>query len=209
MGSSWISTRKLHFFSGLTLTVFIAIHLFNQAAAVAGPERHIQIMNAARTIYRNPLIETVLMGAVLVQIISGIRLIGKRSKAFAFSFEVVQLYSGMYLAFFLVAHVFAVMMGRSLNIDTNYYFAAAGLNFFPFVLFYVPYYTLAIISVFGHIAAVHHKNMRHRLLGCSVRLQSRLILVLGAIFALFVIYAMTGRFHGILLPEAYRFLIGG
>ena len=202
------SLRSVHYFSGMAIMVFVAAHLFNQAAAVAGPGFHITLMNRLRLVYRNPAVETVLLGCVLIQIISGIRLIGKRSKAFSLTFETLRIYSGIYLAVFFVVHVFAVMMGRYLHMDTNYYFAAAGLSFFPFFFFYVPYYSLAIVSFFGHLAAVHGQKMRRSLFGISVRVQSLLILGFGAAIAIFIIYAMTGRFHGIELPPAYRILIG-
>lgn len=206
--SSFPEIKRLHYFSGMVIMVFVAAHLFNQAAAIAGPERHIHIMNVLRTVYRNPAVETVLLGCVLVQIISGIKLIGKRSKAFSFSFQTLGIYSGIYLALFFILHIFAVMMGRYLHMDTNYYFAAAGLSFFPFFFFYVPYYSLAICSFFGHLASVHHKKMRNKVLNMSVRTQALGMFIFGIVVSIFVIYAMTGKFHGIELPKAYRVLIG-
>jgi hypothetical protein len=202
------SLKSVHYFSGMVIMVFVAAHLFNQAAAIAGPEFHIRVMKGLRTVYRNPAVETVLLGCVLVQIISGIRLIGKRTQAFSLTFETLRIYSGIYLAVFFVVHVFAVMMGRYLHMDTNYYFAAAGLSFFPFFFFYVPYYSLAICSFFGHLAAVHSQKMRRNVMGISVRAQSLCILAFGTATAIFIIYAMTGRFQGIELPPAYRILIG-
>jgi succinate dehydrogenase/fumarate reductase cytochrome b subunit len=67
--------RKLHRGSGLLLALFIALHLFNHLVALESVERHRQVMNALRVVYRHPLAESMLLLAVLVQIPSGVYLV--------------------------------------------------------------------------------------------------------------------------------------
>jgi len=74
------------------------------------------------------------------------------------NFDRLQIWTGLYLAIFLVIHVSVVLVGRFiLHLDTNFYFGVAGLNSFPFSLFFILYPLLwtGNYFLFGHIDAVH------------------------------------------------------
>jgi hypothetical protein len=117
--------------------------------------------------------------------------------------------TGLYLAFFFSFHVSAVLFGRSvLNLDTNFYFGAAGINTFPFYLFFFPYYALAIMSFFGHIASIHVRKMRFTFLGASPKIQALVVLFAGVIVTSFTLFGMTNKFKGIVLPEEYNVMVG-
>jgi hypothetical protein len=202
---SEVRIRKIHFVSGITLTIFIGLHLANHLASIAGVERHIEWMNALRHFYRTPIIEFLLLAAVLVQMYSGIRFFVLKRKTTKIGFEKLHIFSGLYMAAFFVIHISAVFVGRLiLSLDTNFYFGAAGLNFFPVNLFFIPYYSLAILSFFGHIAAIHHCKMKNAIWGVSVNGQSKAILVLGAMVMLLILYGMTNGFMGATIPKEYR-----
>jgi len=167
-------------------------------------------MEALRPIYRNVVAETLLLAAVFVQVISGVRLARQRWAAALGFWDKLQLWSGLYLAMFFVFHLGAVFAGRlALGLDTNFYFGAAGLNQFPLVLFFVPYYGLAIMSFFAHLAAVHSKKMRSAVLGISPQTQSAGILLLGVVLAVVVLAGFTGGFRGVEIPKGYHLLGGG
>ena len=201
--------RTLHYFSGVIITLFVALHLFNHACSIFGGEEHIALMQKLRVFYRNPLIESVLLLAVLLQIVSGIQLFLKQRKFVRSDFDKLHVWSGLYLAFFFVIHLSAVLGGRLfLHLDTNFYFGVAGLNTFPFNLFFVPYYALAIVSFFGHIAAIHSKKMKQYILSISPKNQSKAILLLGICFTLLVFYGLTNHFQGVEIPSKYNILIG-
>ena len=146
---------KWHKISALVLTVFILLHLTNHLIAYLGPEAHINVMSALRTVYRSWIGETILLLAVLGQIITGIikvRKWGLKQKNF---FDRLQVYSGLYLVFFLFAHTTAVLVARNvIGLDTNFYFGASALYLWPFKLFFVPYYTLSILAFFAHTGCV-------------------------------------------------------
>lgn len=204
---SQMNLKSVHFASGLLLTLFIGLHLFNHACALFGAELHIAVMQVLRKLYRHTLVETVLLLAVATQIYSGLRLFFTgRGLAFGF-FEKLQLWSGLYLAFFFMIHVGAVLAGRQLlGLDTNFYFGVAGLNTFPLNLFFVPYYGLAILSFFGHLAAIHAKKMKRRVLGLSPRRQAWLVLVWGMLFSALLLYGLTNQFQGVKIPTEYNLL---
>jgi hypothetical protein len=201
--------RKLHFFSGILITLFTGIHLFNHAWSLFGPDAHIALMNNLRVVYRNVFVETILLAAVLIQLVSGLKLFKQHRKSAISFFEKLQVWTGLYLAMFFLFHVGAVLTGRYiLQLDTNYYFGAAGLVTFPFSLFFIPYYSLAVISFFGHIAAVHSKKMSKTVAGFSPAVQAKIILIAGIMFAGILLFALTNKFQGVEIPEAYDVMIG-
>jgi succinate dehydrogenase/fumarate reductase cytochrome b subunit len=204
-----MNIKRVHYFSGLTLALFIAAHLFNHLFALRSVTAHIEVNKMFRMVYQNPVVEVLLLGAVIIQVVSGIRLYRHKRKIAGGIFEKMHIWSGLYLAFFLVFHVSAVLAGRFiLKLDTNFYFGAAGLNSFPTLLFFVPYYTLAITAVFAHIAVVHNLKMKRDLFGVQPKIQSLAIVVIGIAVAFVVLLGMTNHFQGIDIPQAYRVLIG-
>jgi hypothetical protein len=204
-----MTTKKIHYISGLAITVFVGLHLFNHLGSISGADKHIAIMKSLRLIYRNIFIETVLLIAVLIQIISGIKLFKVSRKIATATFEKLHIWSGMYLAIFFVIHVGAVLGGRFfLHLDTNFYFGVAGLNSFPFNLFFIPYYGLAVLSFFAHIASVHNKKIKRDLFSITPNGQSKAILLFGLVLTIVIFFGLTNHFKGVLIPKEYNVLIG-
>lgn len=204
-----MTTKKIHYISGLTITIFITLHLFNHICSIFGAETHISVMNTLRVFYRNLFVETVLLIAVFTQIVSGLKLF-KTNRTIAFSaFDKLHLWSGLYLAIFFIIHLSAVLGGRFyLHLDTNFYFGVAGLNTFPLSLFFIPYYGLAILSFFGHVAAIHNKKMKQPVFGLTPKRQSKIILVFGIFLTLLLFFGLTNHFQGVKIPAEYNVLIG-
>ena len=166
-------------------------------------------MNTLRLFYRNVFLETVLLIAVLVQIISGLNLFKTNRKIATTPFEKLHIWTGLYLAIFFIIHLTAVLGGRLfLHLDTNFYFGVAGLNSFPFSLFFIPYYGLAILSFFGHIASIHSKKMKQIIFGLSPNKQSIIILIFGLLLTIVIFYGLTNHFNGFIIPSEYNILIG-
>lgn len=202
-------TKKLHYISGLIITVFIGLHLFNHTWSIFGAEKHIEIMNTLRLFYRNIFIETILLLAVFIQIFSGLTLFKINQKIATSTFEKIQVWSGLYLAIFFIIHLSAIFIGRLvLNLDTNFYYGVAGLNTFPYNLFFIPYYSFAILSFFGHIASIHHKKMKQSVFGISPNKQSIAILTFGIILTMVILCGLTNYFKGVAIPKEYNVLIG-
>lgn len=191
--------KQLHYFSGITLSLFIGFHLLNQLFALAGPEAHIALMEKFRNVYRHPVMETILLSAVLIQVVSGIRLLFNRKEKI--TAEKIQIYSGIYLSFFLLIHVSAVIGGRLVaHLDTNFYFAGAGLNIYPATWFFVPYYFLAVCAISLHIAALHY-------LKTTSIWSSRLIAATGILASILIIAGYTNFFQWREIPLDYRLFI--
>jgi hypothetical protein len=201
--------KRIHYISGITLSIFIGLHLANHAVSVLGEEAHLKTMTLLRHVYRNRIVESFLLLAVAVQITSGLRLFFSKRKGVNGLFDQLQIWTGLYLAFFLLVHVSAILVGRLvLHLDTNLYFGAAGINTFPFNLFFIPYYSLAIMAIWGHIAAVHRKKMTANVFGLSPKIQAKLLLYSGFILTVLILYGLTNHFAGMAIPEEYNVLVG-
>lgn len=204
-----MTIKKLHYLSGLTITVFILLHLFNHFCSILGTDKHIEVMTTLRYFYRNILVEIVLLLAIVIQIYSGLKLFMTNRKFAKTFFEKLQIWTGLYLAVFFIIHLSAVFVGRLLlHLDTNFYFGVAGLNNFPTNLFFIPYYGLAIISFFGHISAIHHKKMKKNIFDLTPNGQSKLILTFGIVLTFVIFYGLTNHFQGVTIPTEYNVLIG-
>jgi hypothetical protein len=109
--------------------------------------------------------------------------------------------SGLYLVFFLTQHIAAVFWARSAfaPFDTNVYWAAAVVKRPPLSLYFLPYYGLAVLSVFAHIAAALH----FRALGSAFRLPA-VMLGAGAFASALILAALTGLLTPVNLPPAYQ-----
>ncbi len=204
-----MDTKKIHYISGLIITVFVGLHLFNHCYSILGADNHIALMITLRGFYRNTVFETILLLAVVIQIYSGARLFLVNRKVAKTFFEKLHIWTGLYLAAFFVIHLSAVFLGRFfLQLDTNFYFGVAGINSFPFNLFFIPYYGLAILSFFGHLASIHNKKMRTSILYLTPLQQAKAILVLGFLLTVLIFYGLTNHFQGVAIPSEYNILIG-
>lgn len=188
--------KKLHYFTGLTLSLFIGFHLLNQLFALAGPEAHIALMEKLRKVYRHPVIETILLLVILIQVVSGIRLLFNRKKKTIA--EKIQTYSGLYLSLFLIGHVSAVILSRQVeHLDTNFYYIAAGLNLNPATLFFIPYYFIDVCAISLHIASLHYLKTKSKW-------SSYLIGGTGILVAMLIIAGYTNFFQWREVPMEYR-----
>ena len=200
--------KKVHYYSGLFMSFFIMLHFGNHLFALISPEKHIEIMDLVRIIYRFPLFEVLLFLACIVQILTGINLYRKKKLDLKDGFDRLHIYSGLYLAFFLTLHPIAILAGRYyFQVDTNFWFGAMVVNIFPLVLFYAPYYFLGVFSFFAHVACIHRKRVIA--LGWKVNADrhANLIIFTGALFGLLILAGFTGYFQGLSIPDEYSRLI--
>ncbi len=192
--------KYIHYYSGLTLAVFVGLHVLNHLMILHSEALHIRFMNAARKIYRQPVVEGLLLLAVAIQIISGITLVIQKWPKMEGGFDVLHIASGLYLSLFLIVHVTAVMMGRyKLKLDTNLYYGAGVMNLWPHKLIFIPYYTLAMLSFFAHVACIHRVKMQDYTSLEIAEQQSIGIVAAGIVVTALIIFKMTR----ILLPDGF------
>ena len=195
-----LSLVKAHRCLAIGLGLFIVTHLAVHLTALGGPETHIAALSTIQPIYRNWIIEPILVLAILAQVIIGGKLVWRRWKSPQKGFwGWTQILSGGYLAFFLLMHSSAALITRYIvGLETNFYWAAATLNIPPLQLFFAPYYTLGIISIFAHLAAAIYFGR-----GQKTTLPSWGIIGAGSAIALVIVAAFAGVFYDIKIPPEY------
>ncbi|WP_298210378.1 hypothetical protein [Acidovorax sp.] len=161
--------RVLHRASAMALALFLAMHLLSHLVGLAGAAAHQVVLQALRGVYRQPLVEGMLLAVVMFQAGSGLTLLwrGRRQRQGAVAW--VQAASGAYLSLFLLNHVAAVLLARLQGVDTNLQFAAAGLHTPPWQWFFGPYYFLAVLALCTHGGCALYWNLPERLRAPALR----------------------------------------
>ncbi|MDC7718916.1 hypothetical protein PQU95_17070 [Vogesella sp. DC21W] len=198
-----MNLRTLHRLSAFLIAAFAAVHIANHLASLASISAHLRFMEVARALYRQPFVEGILLACVTFQCASGLWLVFAGWKQRRGTVAWVQAASGFYLALFLLIHVAAVMFGRAaLGLDTNFFYAAAGIHVPPFQYFFVPYYFLAVVALFIHLGcAVYWSGpaaVRGRTLAVGVAA------VGGAVVSLLLVLSLAGKIQPFEVPASYR-----
>jgi len=165
-------------------------------------------MEAARSVYRNIFVEILLLVALVVQLSIGLFFVYRSWNKRAGFFQRVQAISGCYLVFFLIAHVGAVLNGRAeLDLDTNFYFAVAGIHIGNLAYYFIPYYFLAVAAIFVHVACAANWMLQSR--GATVANNlSIFIMIVGIGIAAFITLLLAGVFYPIEVPAEYGRMFG-
>lgn len=201
--------RALHFGSALVLGLFLLAHLTNHVAGLQGQQTHVAYMAAARAIYRHWLVEPILLGLFAWQVATGLAMVIRGWKARRGRVAWLQALSGLYLAFFLVNHVGAVLAGRFLfGLDTDFRFAAAGFHVAPWQWFFAPYYFLAVFCLFAHAGCALYWRLGPGRDGARVAALGG-FLAIGVLLATPIVLSMAGAFYPVDIPSAYRAPLGG
>ena len=163
--------RIAHGVSAVLITCYVLFHLTNHLFGLVGPETHAAIMKAGRVVYRAPLIEPVLVLALLFQALSGVRLAWHWSRLRTDAYRVFQIGSGVYLAAFLLAHLNSGLIAARLvyKIETNWAWASGapeGLIHGAWNIRLLPHYALGVFFILAHLAlglrvvmTAHHINV--------------------------------------------------
>lgn len=195
---------RLHALSAVLITAFACLHIANHLAGLSGVEQHIAFMKAARSIYRFPLVELALLSCVAFQIASGLMFVFRGWTRRHGVIPWLQAISGAYLSFFLLVHVAAVLLGRTaLNLNTNFYFAAAGFHVAPFQFFFAPYYFLAVVAVFTHLGCAAYWHTQRRLRAAGVLLVV-VPSIVGALVSLLIVLSLAGALFPVQVPAQYK-----
>lgn len=182
----------------------MVLHLTNHFVGLAGQDRHIAFMQAVRPLYRNVIVEPVLLILFALQVALGLTMVvrGWRSRRGFVAW--LQAGSGLYLAAFIALHVLAVLSGRAmLELDTDFRFAAAGFHVSEWPWYFWPYYTIAVAALFTHVGCAVYWNSVDR----SVRVARAALGVMfatGLLAGLLISSALAGALYLVDVPAAYR-----
>lgn len=191
------------------ILLFVAIHICNHLVGIAGVEAHIEFMELARKFYRNPYVEPVLLAALFVQVFLGLYFVYRSWGQRTGFFQRAQAISGVYLVFFLFAHVGATLNAREfLGLDTNFYFAAAGMHIANLSYYFIPYYFFAVVAIFVHVASALHWVLSEKFNVLTANNTGIGIIAVGVIVSLLIVASLAGLFYDIAIPSEYGVMFG-
>ena len=146
--------ERLHKVSAGFVFAFLCLHFANHFVGLLGIEAHAQFMDAARLVYRHPIVEMAVMLAFFIQILTGIPLIIEiwtRKKDFIHQLQAL---SGLVMVVFICVHIGWIVVARMIfNLDTNFAFAASGFVA-PFTYAAYGFYGAGIFAQFTHMGCI-------------------------------------------------------
>ena len=102
------------------LLLFVGPHIANHLTGFWSGSLHADIMNAARHVYRDDIVQPILLALIGFQVLSGIVLVRRKTRMPNDLFGTVQTMSGAYIGVYFLAHMTAVFAARHAGIDTNW-----------------------------------------------------------------------------------------
>lgn len=195
------------------MALFALLHLGNHLVVLAGVPAHQQVLEWLRLFYLHPLVELPLLLVLASQMVSGAAgawaLLHPRVTAKLLPPLVRwQAVSGLVLGSFVLIHVAAVLTGRLLlQLDTNFYFAAAGLHT-PWAGFFAAYYFLGVAALGVHLGCAAARRIPP---GSSAFRRARpwLIGLSGMTLAALLVTLLAGWWVPVNVPAHYLALYPG
>ena len=200
--------ERLHKVSAGFVFAFLCLHFANHLIGLEGLGAHQQFMDAARLVYRHPVVEMGVMLAFVIQILTGIPLIRDiwvKRKDFVHQLQAA---SGLVMVVFILVHVAWIAFARMvLGLDTNIFFIASGFMSKP--LSYLSYglYGLGVVGLFVHLGCILFDIFKktNRPLGYMILTATT---GLGGYVTYLILMMYSGHLYSIPIPEAVTQAIG-
>jgi len=151
--------RVAHGVSALAIVmIFLTLHIANHLMFPAGEGMYDAVMKVFRHVYRNDILQPLVVALFLFQVGTGLFFVWRLTAAPSDRFRTFQIASGVYLAFYLLDHMDSVFIfARTyLGIDTDWDWATGaptGLVKDRWNIRLVPHYWLGAFFVLAHLAA--------------------------------------------------------
>jgi hypothetical protein len=191
--------RVAHGVSALALVmIFLALHIANHLMFSTGEGTYNAVMKVFRHVYRNDILQPLVVALFLFQVGTGLLFVWRLSAAPSDRFRTFQIASGVYLAFYVLGHMDSVFIfARTyLGIDTGWDFATGaptGIIKDPWNIRLLPHYWLGGFFVLAHLAAGARGVMMVH--GVSKAFADRFMIsgtVVAAIIATWIMLGMSG-----------------
>jgi hypothetical protein len=191
--------RVAHGVSALALVmIFLTLHIANHLMFPAGEGMYDAVMKVFRHVYRNDILQPLVVALFLFQVGTGLFFVWRLTAAPSDRFRTFQIASGVYLAFYVLGHMDSVFIfARTyLGIDTGWDFATGaptGIIKDPWNIRLLPHYWLGAFFVLAHLATgARAVIMAH---GVSKAFADRFMIsgtVVAAIIATWIMLGMSG-----------------
>ena len=197
-----IPLRVAHGTSALLIVLsFLAWHLLSHASAAFSSEFNRAMIIALRKWYRSDLVQPVLVGLMLFQVVTGVILLWRASAARSDLYRTLQTSTGAFLSAFIISHLNAVfVLGRAVTkVDTTFLWASgAPVGLLPdaWNVRLIPHYSLGVWFVITHTGlGLRSAMLAHRVSRPMADRMAWIVSALGAAFALTITVAQLSV-HG-------------
>jgi hypothetical protein len=201
--------RVAHGLSALCIVViFLAMHLVNHATFILGPDTYRAVMKVVRHVYRQGVLQPLLVVLLLFQVGSGVYLATRANSGPVNRFRTFQIASGIFLAAYILGHMNSVFIFARLylGIDSGWGFATGaptGLIKDAWNIRLVPHYALGVFFVLSHLAAGGRAVMLSH--GVAPRHADRFLIggaTAAGVLAFVILFGMCGARLSFILPGA-------
>lgn len=186
--------RKIHRTSAFLLIVgFIGLHITNHAVALFSTEQHEELRLLFRSWYASAFVEPILLLLLLTMVFSGVPMALRYMKTVGDNYKTLQIGSGLYMAFFFMAHVNAILSARYRGVETDWIFATGEQGLITGLYILIPYYIWSVGMIWLHVSC----GIRMVLLSNRVKAEKankifKILLSAGSLVTLLVTAAILG-----------------
>jgi hypothetical protein len=158
-GAAPVQLRVAHGIAALgIIVIFLVLHLANHLMFILGPDTYRTVMKSVRHVYRQEVLQPLLVALFLFQVGSGVYLATHAGAQPMDRFRTFQIATGIFLAAYVLGHMNSVFVFARLylSIDSDWSFATgapAGLVKDAWNIRLVPHYGLGVFFVLSHLAA--------------------------------------------------------
>jgi hypothetical protein len=188
-----------HGVSGLAiLLLFVGPHIGNHLVGFWSGPAHIAIMNVVRRVYRDDIVQPVLLALIGFQILSGTALVRRRMRMPSDFFGTVQTMCGAYIGVYLLAHMTAVFAARHAGTDTNWAWLTRpndSLLFSLLKLRLIAHYWVGPIAIVAHVACGLRWGLLQRDIAPATTSRIAWVLIIVGIVASSLIMAALLNVH--------------
>jgi hypothetical protein len=176
------------------LLLFVGPHIGNHLAGFWSASVHTEIMNAARRVYRDDIVQPILLALIGFQILSGIMLVRWKMRMPSDIFGTVQTMCGAYIGVYFLAHMTAVFAARYADVDTNWAWLTRPNNSMLGSLSnlrLIAHYWVGPIAIVAHVACgLRAVLLQHHVSTASAGRLALALITLGVVASSLIIAAL-------------------
>lgn len=202
---------RFHRLNALFLALFILMHMATHLSGLWGVEAYNQTQSFFRLIYRQPLIEVLLLSSFILQSIVGLVLLVRGwRRGTRHPWGRVQLISGVLVLAFVAQHLTAMALARwGDGLNTNFYWPASVMSGAPFTWYFTPYYFVGVTALFVHFGCGLRLQLLRQGQKARARLAFWLVSLVGALLATLIVVMLLQGFYDIQLPAEWVVYLQG
>ncbi len=203
---SHATMRNIHKINAFVLTLFLVVHLATHLAGIFGIAAYDSVQATFRIVYRQPVIEVVLLASITLQLLVGARLLitSLRRKRPSGFWHWTQIISGGVFFVFMTQHLVSLGVARLyFDLDTTFYWPASVMSGPPFIYYFIPYYFFGVFSVIAPLGI----GVRYWLMDTGHNRFANQVgigfLVIGAVISAAILPVISGAYFDIEFPQEW------